>query len=150
MRRILPLLTILFLGTAIACTAQQAPSADQVLDSAKSDALARHKPIFLVFGASWCPPCRQLEVFMRDPNIRPVLEKYFVLAHLNIEEERGKHPELNSRGGEKLVGDYGGKSMGVPFIAFLDGQGQLLVNSNRPEKGKQPGENIGYPALPVE
>jgi hypothetical protein len=69
---------------------------------------------------------------------------------LNVEEERGKHPELNSPGGEKLLGDYGGHSMGVPFLVFLDEQGQLLINSNRPVKGNPAGENIGYPALPVE
>jgi thiol-disulfide isomerase/thioredoxin len=140
----------LFFAIAGAGAAQQATSADQVMASAKSAALAEHKPIFLVFGASWCPPCRQLETFMHDPNIRPILEKYFVLAHLNIEEERGKHPELNNPGGEDLVGEYGGKSMGVPFLVFLDGQGQMLTNSSRPVKGKQTGENIGYPALPVE
>ena len=87
---------------------------------------------------------------MHDPSIRPILEKYFVLDHLNVEEERGKHPELDNPGGEKLVADYGGKSMGVPFIVFLDEQGQLLANSNCSVKGKAAGENIGYPAVPVE
>src|ERR1700677_2162252 len=101
---------------AVAGAAQQSPRADQVLSNAKSAAVAQHKAIFLVFGASWCPPCRKLETFTGDPNIRPILEKYFILSHLNIEEERGKHPELNNPGGEKLVADYGGKSMGVPFI----------------------------------
>jgi thioredoxin-related protein len=150
MRQILRLLALIFLATAAASSAQQASTADQILASAKSEALARHKAIFLVFGASWCPPCRQMETFMRDPNIRPILEKYFVLVHLSVEEERGKHPELNSPGGEKLLGEYGGKLMGVPFLVFLDAEGQLIVNSARPVKGKQTGENIGYPAVPVE
>jgi len=87
---------------------------------------------------------------MEDPNIRPILEKYFVLANLNVLEQRGKHPELNNPGSEKLLADYGGESMGVPFIVFLDAQGQLLMNSTRPVKHKPKGENIGYPALPVE
>lgn len=87
---------------------------------------------------------------MEDSRIRPILEKYFVMAPLNIEEEHGKHPELNSPGGEKLVADFGGQDAGVPFIVILDDRGQMLVNSNRPVKGKPNGENVGYPALPVE
>jgi thiol-disulfide isomerase/thioredoxin len=130
--------------------AEQRPSAEQVLTSAESAAVAQHKPIFLVFGASWCPPCRQMEVFMEDPKIRPILEKYFVLANLNVLEQRGKHPELNSPGSEKLLSDFGGEAMGVPFIVLLDTQGQLLINSNRPVNRKPKGENVGYPALPVE
>lgn len=150
MPRILLLFALSFLLCVPLHAAPQRPSAGQVLAAAKLQAAGQHKSIFLVFGASWCPPCRQMDAFMGDSKIRPILEKYFVLAHLNVEEERGKHPELNSPGGEELLGDYGGKSMGVPFLVFLDEQGQLLVNSNRPTKGKPIGENIGYPALPVE
>lgn len=150
MRRIFPLFALSLFMCLSAHAAQQRPSAEQVLASAESAAVAQHKPIFLVFGASWCPPCRQMEVFMADPKIRPILEKYFVLADLNVLEQRGKHPELNSPGSEKLLADYGGEAMGVPFIVFLDAQGQLLINSTRPVNHKPKGENIGYPALPVE
>ena len=87
---------------------------------------------------------------MGDKHIRPILEKYFVLASLYVQEERGKHPELNSPGSEKLLDDFGGQSMGIPFLVFMDEQGQMLMNSNRPVKGKAAGENVGYPALPVE
>jgi thioredoxin-related protein len=150
MRRILLLLVLQFLMCIAAYAAQQHPSAEQVLATAKSVAVEQHKDIFLVFGASWCPPCREMEAFLEDREIRPILEKYFVIATLNVQEERGKHPELNSPGGEKLVADFGGESAGVPFIVFLDEQGQLLINSKRPSKGKPNGENVGYPALPVE
>jgi thioredoxin-related protein len=149
-RRILPLLLLPFLMCVVAYGAQERPSAVRVLATAKAAAVEQHRNIFLVFGASWCAPCREMEVFMKDREIRPILEKYFVIADLNIQEERGKHPELNSPGAEKLVAEFGGESGGVPFIVFLDEQGQLLINSNRPSTGKPNGENIGYPALPVE
>lgn len=87
---------------------------------------------------------------MEDPTIRPILEKYFVLASLHVLEQNGKHPELNSPGSEKLLGDLGGRSMGVPFLVFLDAEGHLLINSTRPLKQKPSGENIGYPAVPAE
>ncbi len=48
------------------------------------------------------------------------------------------------------MANFGGASGAVPFLVFLDAQGQLLINSNRPVKRKPNGENIGYPALPVE
>ncbi len=150
MRRILSLILLSLMLSISALAAQQPPSAEQVLAAAKSDAAAQHKPIFLVFGASWCPPCHEMEAFMGDRKIRLILEKYFVLASLHVLEQRGKHPELNSPGSEKLLADFGGESMGVPFLVVLDPQGQLLINSNRPVKQKPAGENMGYPAIPVE
>ena len=150
MRRVLPLIVLQFLLCIPVRAAQQPASAEQVLAAAKSEALAEHKPIFLVFGASWCGPCHAMEAFLNDKKIHPILEKYFVLAALHVREEQGKHPELNSPGSEKLLGDFGGESMGIPFLVFLDEQGQLVINSNRPVKGKPVGENVGYPAVPVE
>ena len=144
------LLALLFLRCVAIHAAQQPLSADQIIATAKSEAASQHKPIFLVFGASWCPPCRQMEAFMEDRKIRPILEKYFVLANLSVLEQRGKHPELNNPGGDKLLRELGDNSLTVPFIVFLDEQGQLLTNSNRVVDGKPTGENVGYPALPVE
>src|ERR1700722_17207443 len=132
MRKFLPLLLLSFLMLLGANAAPQRPSAEQALTDAKITAVQQHKDIFLVFGASWCAPCHHMEAFLEDKKIRPILEKYFVLADLHVEEERGKHPELNSPGAEKLVEGFGGKDAGVPFIVFLDEHGQLLINSNRP------------------
>jgi len=150
MRRALPLIALQLLLCFSVRAGQQPPTAEQVLAAAKSEALAEHKPIFLVFGASWCPPCHEMETFLNDKKIHPILEKYFVLVSLHVQEEQGKHPELNSPGSEKLLGDFGGKSMGIPFLVFLDEQGHSVINSNRPVKGKPVGENVGYPAVPVE
>jgi thiol:disulfide interchange protein len=67
----LPLLALSFLICAVAHAAQQTPSVYQDLANAKSAAVAEHKPIFLILGASWCPSCRQMEAFMGDPKIHP-------------------------------------------------------------------------------
>jgi thioredoxin-related protein len=150
LRKIVPALVLPFLMSVVAYAAQQRPSAERVLADAKSAAVEQHKDIFLVFGASWCQPCHELEAFVADRKIRPILGKYFVIADLSVEEEHGKHPELNSPGAEKLLEDFGNKDGGVPFIVFLDQQGQLLINSNRPSMGKDKGGNVGYPAAPEE
>jgi len=135
--------------------AQTAVPAAQVLQNAKAEAAQRHQLIFLVFGASWCPPCHELDSFMSAPEIHPILMKYFVLAHLSVEEENGKHPEWNSPGGAELIAKLGGvdekgKIGGVPFLVFLDAGGRPIVNSNRPVKGSAIGENVGFPSEPEE
>lgn len=43
----------------------------------------------------------------------------------------------------------GGEKMGLPFIAFLDVGGQLIINSRRQANGKDAG-NIGHPYQPEE
>jgi thioredoxin-related protein len=144
-------------GSLYGCAlfAQKPSSADRVFENAKTQAAQQHKLIFLVFGASWCAPCHMQDAFMADQETRPILKKYFVLAKLNVEEEEGKHPELNSPGGEKLMAKLGGvdaqgKTGGVPFLVFLNAAGNPIVNSNRPVQGQPGGMNIGYPSKPEE
>ena len=130
--------------------AQKPAPADRVLVNTEAQAAQQRKLIFLVFGASWCGPCHMQDAFMAAPETRPILEKYFVPAKLNVEEEVGKHPERNSPGGEELLARLGGKSGGVPFLVFLSAGGDPIVNSNRPVKGPSGSMNIGYPSAPEE
>jgi thioredoxin-related protein len=144
---------ISLVGTSL--SAQAPAPATQVFQTARIQASRQEKLIFLVFGASWCPPCHQLDAFWAAKETRPIVQKYFVVAKLNVEEEAGKHPELNSPGGVELMAQFGGmnaagKSGGVPFLVFTNANGESIVNSNRPVAGKPRGENIGYPARPEE
>ena len=60
------------------------PAADQVLGQAEATAKAGHKKILLVFSASWCGPVPHAgKVLRRHPQVRPVLEKSFVVVHLD-------------------------------------------------------------------
>jgi thioredoxin-related protein len=135
--------------------AQRPTLANQVFEDAKAQAAQQHRLIFLVFGASWCGPCHRMDAFLVAPEIRQILEKYFVLAKLNVEEKAGKHPELESPGGEDLAAKLGGANakggvVGVPYFLFLDANGEPIVNSRRPVEGRPGGANIGYPAKPEE
>jgi hypothetical protein len=60
---------------------------------------------------------------------------------MNQENEANK--ALENPGGDALFKQLGGPS-GLPYSAFLDAKGALIVNS------KRDGENIGYPAQPAE
>ena len=72
-----------------------------------------------------------------------------MLAHVTV-EENGDKKSLNTPGGYELQKKLGGLN-GIPFFAFLDRQGAMIVNSERPKDadGKH-GGNIGHPVAPWE
>jgi thiol-disulfide isomerase/thioredoxin len=155
MRRIRIALTLLVSLYGAALFAQKPVPADQLVENGKVRAAQQGKLIFLVFGASWCGPCHELDTFMEARGTRPVLEKYFVVVKLNVEEKVGKHPELETPGGLELAVKLGGDNdksgfIGLPFIVFLDAVGKPIVNSIRPVKGHPGGAAIGYPSAPEE
>ena len=64
--------------------------------------------------------------------------------------ERAEKAKLNNDGGEEVMAQVGGKDAGLPFIAFLDAKGELIVNGRKPVAGKTQGDNIGHPFQSVE
>jgi len=120
----------------------KAPSADEVLAPMKAKASAEKKAIFLHFGASWCGWCKKLDAFLDGPDIKPVFEKYFIPVKLVVQENE-KNKDLENPSAEALLKKLGGPD-GLPYSAFLDARGDMIVNS------KRDGANIGYPAQPSE
>lgn len=80
-----------------------------------------------------------LDKFIESDEIKPILGKYFVLAHLTLGKDASANP-----GAEDVRQKYGGTG-GVPFHAFLSPDGKLIVNANAKDTG-----NIGYPYAPHE
>jgi thiol-disulfide isomerase/thioredoxin len=123
------------------------PSTDQMLSQAEAKATAEHKVIFVHFGASWCGWCRHLDAFLDRPDIKTVFEKYFVPVKLVVQENE-ENKALENPGGEALLTKLGGPA-GLPYSAFLDAHGGLIVNSIRPLIAGS-GNNIGFPVQPEE
>jgi thioredoxin-related protein len=135
------LILALFSGTASVAVAET-PSAEQVMASAKAKASVEKKAIFLHFGSSQCGWCKRLDAFLDRSDIKPVFEKYFVPVKLVVQESE-KNKGLENPGAYNLLQQIGGPS-GLPFSAFLDSNGEMIVNS------KCNGNNIGYPGEPGE
>jgi len=147
-RRSLTVLVIIF-ASAVCCAAADAPQpADQVLTAAETAAADQDKNVWVIFGASWCVWCRQLDKFINEPDIQPILDRRFVIAHLTV-DEHGDKASLDNPGGDAAKRRLGGSNAGLPFFAFLDPAGNVLINSNRPLAGK-PDANIGFPSAPEE
>jgi thioredoxin-related protein len=144
------ILTALFLViSALATWAVVGPAlAGDVLSQAEAQAAAEHKDIFLIFGASWCGWCKKLDNFNQTPEVSAILERNFVITHLTV-EEHGDKAVLDNPGAQELMSKLGGAG-GLPFFAFLDSEGKLIVSSNRPANGKSGDTNIGFPGDPGE
>jgi thiol-disulfide isomerase/thioredoxin len=144
----LAFLLVVFLFASPAAFADT-PSADKVLTAAKARAAAEQKTIFVHFGASWCGWCKRLDAFVDRPDIKPVFERYFVPVKLVV-HENATNKSLENPGADALLEKLGGGSSGLPYSAFLDAQGSLIVNSKRASASDAGDANIGYPNEPAE
>ena len=137
MKIITPLIVALSLSALAALAGP--PSSDQVIAEAKAKASGEQKAIFVHFGASWCGWCKRLDAFLDRKDVNPAFEKYFVPVKLVVQEKE-KDKALENAGADALLTKLGGPS-GLPYSAFLDSDGGLIVNSKN-----SVGNNIGFPA----
>src|ERR1700686_4243521 len=100
---------IFIILACLSCAADRKLSvAETILAAAQKQAAHQHKGIFLIFGGSWSGPCKELDMFLEAPANHSVIEKYFVVTRLNVAEQYGGNPKLNTPGGDKLLAGFGG------------------------------------------
>jgi thiol-disulfide isomerase/thioredoxin len=131
------------------------PKAEDILKAAQAKSADQNKPIFLIFGASWCEACHQLDTFLAYPEIAAIFDKYFIIARLTFGEGAAGHRDWDTPGADSLIEKYGGVysngSVGLPFIAILDAKAKLIISSNQPGKANAPGgPGTGFPTEPDE
>jgi thiol-disulfide isomerase/thioredoxin len=147
--RLASLLPIALIASTLFASAPE-PSAESVLTAAQTQAQQQHKNILVTFDASWCGNCRLFDRMLADPIIGPLMSKSFVHVNLTTGERPGDTRHSNTPGGLAYEDALGGQNAGWPYLAMLDPTGKLLVDSFRPDHGKQHADNIGYPATPPE
>lgn len=115
-------------------TEHQAPylDAESILATGVKTATEEDKRVFLHFGAPWCGWCRRLEDWMSEETVAAILSKHFVDVKIDIDR--------TLRGGEMKDRMTKRESAGIPWYAFLDAEGKIVVDSTLPDN-----DNIGYP-----
>ncbi|MFZ4929925.1 thioredoxin family protein [Chryseobacterium sp. Mn2064] len=118
--------------------------ADVVLNKAFTEAKSGKKNVLLVFHASWCKWCKMMEKNMDLPETKPIFDKRFVTAYVDV-QERGEKKSLENPGGQELMNKYKGENAGLPFWLILNPKGEVIANSFNDK-----GENLGSPSTSEE
>ncbi len=116
-----------FVATA-ALIAQAAPlypdvsRANSDISAALAEAAKSHKRVLVDFGGDWCTDCKVLDVYMKRPENAAILEKSFVVVHVNVGAKGiTENFAVAKRYGIPL-------EKGVPALAVLEGDGRVVVS----------------------
>ncbi len=112
--------------------APEPANAGDVLNGAITRAKAVNKKVFVRVGAPWCGWCHRMDAYVTEPDIDAILEKDFVVVKIDQDRMPGAK--------EVIAGLRSEGSGGIPWFAFLDGDGKVLVTSDAPGTG-----NVGFP-----
>ncbi len=92
---------------------------------ALASAAKTHRRVILVFGGNWCYDCHALDAAFRSAEIAPIVNKNFVVVHVNI-GEYDKNLDLAEKYDVPL-------KKGVPASAVLGSDGTLLYSQKQGE-----------------
>ena len=125
MRKIISFLFLFIIISVAAGSAgiNKKESAENILNNSLIQARESNKPVMVIFHASWCKWCRHLEDALNSPDLKKIINDHFVIAYIDVLEQKEKKEELENPGGEKIMNDLGGKEAGLPFYAFLNVRG---------------------------
>ncbi len=90
------------------------------LAAALKTAAQTHRRILLDFGGNWCGDCQVLDIYFHNTENLPLLEKNYVLVHVNV-GQYDANLDLAARYGIPL-------ERGVPALAVLSDTGKLLYS----------------------
>ncbi len=92
---------------------------------ALSKAARSGKRVILVFGGNWCYDCHVLQTAFDQPDVKPLLDKGFIVVHVDI-GEYDKNLDVADQYKVPL-------KKGVPALAVLDKDGSLLYSAQEGE-----------------
>ena len=90
------------------------------VDAALAEAARTKKRVLVDFGGNWCGDCKVLDINLRRPENVALLQKHYVLVHVNV-GERGidRNLDIGERYGIPL-------RKGVPALAVLESDGRVV------------------------
>jgi ketosteroid isomerase-like protein len=95
------------------------------LKEALAKAVKSGQRVLLVFGANWCYDCDVLDLAFHHPDLKPFLEKNYVVVHVDI-GKADKNLDLAERFHVPL-------DKGIPALAVLKSDGTLLYSQQNGE-----------------
>jgi thiol:disulfide interchange protein len=140
MRTMKLMTAVLALGMVVPAFAADKPfdptrDATKDLHAAMEQARAEHKNILMDVGGNWCPWCILLDRTLHDdPELHALLEKNYVLLHVNFSRE---NENLN------FLGPYP-KAKGYPAWYVLSAKGKLLKAEDTSELEQTHQLDAGY------
>ncbi len=110
--------------------------AGRVLGDTLKAAQKQKKIVFIRIGAPWCGWCIRMDKFLAQPAIAEILQKDYVIAKID-QQRMTSAKEAIARIRKP------GEGAGIPWFAFIDAKGNVLITSTKPGAG-----NIGFPVDP--
>jgi len=90
------------------------------LKTAQASAAKAHKRVLVVFGANWCYDCHVLDATFHSAAFAPLVNRNYVVTHVNIGEEGKDNNDLARELGVNL-------DKGIPSLAVLEPDGKVVV-----------------------
>jgi thiol:disulfide interchange protein len=101
--------------------------AEADVKAALKEAAKSKKRVLVDFGGNWCGDCKVLDINLRKPENAALLEKHYVLVHVNVGEKGiDRNLDLGERYGIPL-------KKGVPALAVLEADGKLVYSQKNGE-----------------
>jgi hypothetical protein len=110
-------------------------------------AAADGKRLLLVFEASWCVWCIQMDAMLDDPTAAEILDRHFRIVHLRAQERDDAELAKQLPGADDVYLQYSGGGAGMPFTAVLDAEAQPVTTS---VSAAVNGTNFGFPVTDEE
>ncbi|MES1200517.1 MAG: thioredoxin family protein [Pseudomonadota bacterium] len=134
------------LAPALAWGAETAPeNVQSVVVRECALAGAERKGVLVVFYSSWCAWCRVMDALLADPASVSAIGSRFRILHMRVLETEPRYLRQQFAGADDFYHQNAGDIDGVPFLVFLDAQGEALATTRTAS-----GDNIGFPGTAAE
>ncbi len=70
--------------------------------------------MILIFHASWCGWCKKMEASLSDPLCKKMFDDNYVIAYLDVMEQKEKQ-NLENPGSMEVMKKYEGDKSGLPI-----------------------------------